>query len=478
MQRNAVTKQRSTHSAGMSRRSLFRAGGGLAGCALAGSPTLTALSALAARPARAATLDFGPLLSAPDQATGFPLVQLPAGFSYISFNWMRDPLPDGSKTRGRHDGMGAVRMQGDIVHLVRNHEVSGIRKHPSEAPEAYDRFGMGGTTSLTFDAGRGKWLDAWTSLSGTSDNCCGGPTPWGTWLSCEETVAGPRDRKRSFDKQHGWVFEVPAEGVADPVPIRDAGVFKHEAVAVDPKTGYLYLTQDSHAASGFYRYIPNQPGRLAAGGRLYMASVPDRPKLTGHLPDAVPLQRPMQVEWVPIADPHRPHTQGNDGRGVFDQGHANGGSEFARLEGCWHESGRIVFSSTSGGGAEQGQVWLYEPESETLTLIYESPGMETLSGPDNLTVHPSGRFLIVCEDSVTPKQRAGGQRLQMLTLDGRITPFAVNTVRLDGSEPARKFKGNFSRSEWAGATFSADGRWLFVNIYRPGITLAITGPWP
>jgi hypothetical protein len=32
-------------------------------------------------------------------------------------------------------------------------------------------------------------------------------------------------------------------------------------------------------------------------------------------------------------------------------------------------------------------------------------------------------------------------------------------------------------SEWAGATYSPDGRWLFVNIQSPGITFAITGPW-
>ena len=32
-------------------------------------------------------------------------------------------------------------------------------------------------------------------------------------------------------------------------------------------------------------------------------------------------------------------------------------------------------------------------------------------------------------------------------------------------------------SELAGACFSPDGTTLFVNIQRPGMTVAITGPW-
>ena len=111
---------------------------------------------------------------------------------------------------------------------------------------------------------------------------------------------------------------------------------------------------------------------------------------------------------------------------------------------------------------------MYSPSAETLTMMYESPSSEVLDSPDNLAISPQGG-LILCEDG-----GADVQRLHGLTMIGEIFPFAENNVVLNGE---RGFNGDYRDNEWAGATFSEDGAWMFVNIQTPGITFAITGPW-
>lgn len=413
---------------------------------------------------------FGPLRPTRDETTGLELLQLPEGFRYVSFGWKGDPLADGVPTPGNHDGMGVIRVDGDIITLVRNHENTDGREPFSHPQHAYDPKGAGGCTNLQFDVAAGKWIKAWTSLVGTGRNCAGGVTPWGTWLSCEETVLGPGDskdgRKTLFERDHGFVFEVPHDAVTEPVPLKAMGRFVHEAVAVDPKTGYVYETEDAGTA-GFYRFIPAQPKQLSAGGRLQMMCVAGRPDVR----KGVPVNTPFEVTWTDIEDPLRAHTPGTtDGHGVFQQGKDHHGTTFARLEGCWYGTDAIFIVSTSGGAAGAGQVFRYDPRKETISLIFESPGADVLDAPDNITVSPRGG-LVLCEDGDHEPQRLHG-----LTPAGQLFNLAANNVVLKpGDHPL--FKGDYRKQEWCGATFSPDGRWLFANLQTPGITLAITGPW-
>src|ERR687898_1874100 len=161
-------------------------------------------------------------------------------------------LADGHVTPGKHDGMAAFADGPGRVRLVRNHETD--RGTPFSRA-AYDPQASGGTTTLVFDTERGRFISAHGSLSGTLRNCAGGPTPWGSWLTCEET--------NDFTTvPHGYVFEVPADGLGDPTPLRAMGRFSHEAIALDPATGYVYETEDAGARSGFYRFVPHVAGRL------------------------------------------------------------------------------------------------------------------------------------------------------------------------------------------------------------------------
>jgi uncharacterized protein len=413
-----------------------------------------------------AGVDYGPLAPVADENTGLPLLMLPARFRYVTFGWTLDPMVGGGLTPGAHDGMAALPGRGHRVRLVRNHEISSDTGPFAAGTPVYDPGASGGTTTLEFDSKRGRFLRSWASLTGTRTNCAGGPTPWGSWLTCEETLAEPvPGTPGPLTRPHGYVFEVPAHHDASALPLRAMGRFVHEAVAVDPRTGVVYLTED-RGTSGFYRFLPNVPGRLAAGGRLQMLGVSGHPQYdtrTAQTPGAA-----LPATWFDIADPERAHHDPGDSLGVFRQGFDQGGAVFARLEGAWPGRGAIYFVSTSGGNAGEGQVWAYHPRRRELTLVFESPGAAVLDSPDNITVSPRGG-LVLCEDG------SGTEFLHGLTVDGRIFRFAQNNVILNGEKNG--FVGDFTGAEFAGATYSPDGRWLFVNIQTPGITFAITGPW-
>jgi hypothetical protein len=118
--------------------------------------------------------------------------------------------------------------------------------------------------------------------------------------------------------------------------------------------------------------------------------------------------------------------------------------------------------AASGGDPRRGQVWQYRPGREgrgELTLVFESPGAGVLNGPDNLTVSPRGRGLLICEENWH------GMHLRGITPQGAVFDFARNLADM---------------REFAGVCFSPDGETLFVNLQgslRRSATYAIRGPW-
>jgi secreted PhoX family phosphatase len=391
---------------------------------------------------------------------GVPCPNLHDGMAVVD-EWRRDDadveVVEESVTANA--GGGRAKSTGKVV-LVRNHEgdqgplfVEGRPDITYAQPGA--AIGHGGTTNLIFDTKKGEWVAAWSSLAGTMRNCAGGVTPWGTWLTCEETGAAG----------HGWVFDVGfRRGV--PTPLTDLGRFSHEAIMVDPDSGIIYETEDA-GNSGLFKFVPYRVGQPEQGGRLFMLAI--RGKANLDLGKAYPIGSRWSVRWVPIEDPLATASS------CYAQGAALGAARFSRLEGAWwgHQTG--YFLSTSGGVVGEGQVFEYDPRSESLTLIYDAPNANTLDNPDNLTVTPRGSLLL-CEDAAG-NHFLGGERLVGLTVHGEAFTFAQNNIVLTSDYNAVVKAGDYRQSEWAGACFSPDGKWLFVNIQSPGVTFAITGPW-
>ncbi len=442
--------------AGLSRRTFLQGGiGAAAGAAALAGPFQGFLARAGAAPPPLDVV-LGPI---PDERDGTTVrLWLPAGFKYRSFHDTEATvtLTDGTTLPGRHDGMAAFPGPNGNVMLVRNHEVNGptAALRPGHAVRRDGPAAGPRPSRSTFSA---NVESSYTSLNGTQMNCAGGLMPWGSWITCEETVNGPDVGPDFTGASNVTLAEAPR------VPLRGPGRrpveprADHEGGAVRPRGGRLRPEHGHPLPDRGQLRLPvgllplhphDQPDADGEAGQR--GSAPDagrqgeeelRPR--GHASHA---QASCKVAWVDIDDPDPtfPYTPGrpapttnNDAINyVGNQGRAKGAAYFSRLEGCVYSNGKVYFCSTQGGGSAEpglsdtvqgwgngsGQIWAYDTRAEVLRLVYQSPGPDTLDFPDNVTVRPGRKTLVLCEDNINDNYLRG------LTPDGRLSNIALNRL--------------------------------------------------
>lgn len=283
----------------------------------------------------------------------------------------------------------------------------------------------GGVGALRFDR-KATLIGGYSILSNTSRNCAGGPTPWGNWLSCEE----------SGKTGHVWECQPlkPGQGVERP----RLGSFNHEAAAIDAVTGAVYLTEDDPKGR-LYRFVPARTSDLS-DGELFAASVVDG-----------------TMTWIPTSDAEPDRQTGTTS---FDGG-----------EGIWIEGNTMYFTTKN-----DKSVWKVLLREQTIEKIYsgDSTPNAALNAVDNITVNRLSGDLFVAEDGgnmelcLLRERRATSSKTSSKTRTVEVSPF----VRIVGHD----------ESEITGPAFTPNARRLYFSSQRgsdgkTGITYEVTGPF-
>lgn len=289
------------------------------------------------------------------------------------------------------------------------------------------------------------------NLITTTRNCSGGITPWGTVITCEESL-NSGDLNGDGYEDVGWAVEI--DPVTSKVIDHDndgkqdklwaLGRINHENVVVSSDRKTVYYGEDG-GTHCMYKFVADVPGNLSAG-TVYVLSL-DQPLVNDEPPVST-------AKWIQV-----PNTTKSDRNNMSNIAASLGGTNFNGIEDCDISpvDGKIYFASKG-----KGRVYRFSDKGETADNfetfvggmsydIYTKQGVYTEAwggGNDNLAFDDKGNMW-VCQDG-------DNNYIWVVRPDhSQSQP----KVELFGSTPAG--------GEPTGLTFSPDYRFGFISIQHP-----------
>jgi secreted PhoX family phosphatase len=354
------------------------------------------------------------------------------------------------------------------------------------------------------------------------NNCSSGRTPWGTYLTCEETTDNYLDPTRP-ERDYGWVVEIdPLRELAAPTKRTAMGRFNHENVAFmasgDNRVAF-YMGDDSTPGC-IYKFVPDRafnPSNRAANtdlldyGTLYVARfngdgtgewralVVGQNGLTagaqdpGNVSQSTTPPTPATVdfnnqadvliecqsaarvaggtvmdrpEWITVAPDNSAvfvTLTNNSGRKVTDPANPR----------VTNLHGHIIrFSETGDDPLATGFAW-------DIFLLAGDPSLaaggsnvvgnidgDTFSSPDGIRIDPQGRLWVQTDHSIPGNSGVAGTTIE--DAFGHNAMFYIDQV----TKESKRFLVGPTGCEITGLAYTPDLTTFFVNIQHP------TGDWP
>ena len=388
--------------------------------------------------------------------------------------------------------------------------------------KAGSRFNKRYTGNSSYRAGGPAAGQLSGTIKGMLNNCSSGRTPWGTYLTCEETTDNYLDPTQPA-QNYGWVVEIdPYQELADPTKRTAMGRFDHENVAhmADSNNRVAFYMGDDSTPGCIYKFVPDrafstsnraantglldygtlyvarfnadgtgewralvqgQNGLLPGAsdpGNISQSTTPPTPvivnfnsqadvlintKSAARVAGGTVMDRP---EWLTVAPDNSAiycTLTNNSGRQVTDAPNPRTRNLHGHI---------IKFKEKDNSPLATTFTWeIFLPAGDPslasggANLVGNING-DTFSSPDGIRIDPQGRLWVQTDHSVPGNSGVTGTTIDQAF--GHNAMFYVDQT----SKQSKRFLVGPAGCEITGIAYTPDLKTFFVNIQHP------TGDWP